>query len=612
MSDDSQDDVSRSADDWLTLSKAAERRGELLAAYDLADQGLRAHSDHIWLKHRAVLALARSGATHQALDLFHRLGLADRPEEDVAALGARLAKDLALSVEGSERRRRASRASRAYAAVYERTGGYYPAINAATLSLVAGDPARAADLSRLALDSCGRAEAEYGREDFYIAATRAEANLLLGEIEAAGAALERAVKLHEGDFGAVATARKQLRLICEIQDTDQSLLAALATPTVAHFVGHMIHDSEQAANFTEAKERGLAERVAAVIADRNIGYGYGSLACGSDIIIAEALLAQGAELHVILPFNNDEFRTVSVAPGGIEWLARFDDCMSKAKSVTYATEDSYLGDNELFFYSGQLAMGLALLRARYLDTAVEQLAVWDGQPTRQTAATAVEVAFWKSLGFQSQRIDCEGLARRADAATETSDLQRPGPVRVVRAMLFGDIRGFSKLRDSQLPHFVEAVMGKFAGVLDAYGERVLYRNTWGDAVYVVLPDVATAANCALDLQHAMASINLTDEKLPEYLALRLGGHLGPVFEGQDPILREPAFFGSQVSRTARIEPVTPPGATYVTEAFAAALALVARACLACEYVGHMEAAKGYGTMRMYVLKRTPRHTKVCP
>mgnify|MGYP006196110169 CR=1 FL=1 len=56
-------------------------------------------------------------------------------------------------------------------------------------------------------------------------------------------------------------------------------------------------------------------------------------------------------------------------------------------------------------------------------------------------------------------------------------------------------------------------------------------------------------------------------------ALRLGGHFGPVFEATDPVLGLINCFGAHVSRTARIEPVVPPGEVYVSEAFAARLAL---------------------------------------
>ena len=76
-----------------------------------------------------------------------------------------------------------------------------------------------------------------------------------------------------------------------------------------------------------------------------------------------------------------------------------------------------------------------------------------------------------------------------------------------------------------------------------------------------------------------------------------------MFPIRDPVLGADAFMGSHVSRTARIEPVTPPGAVYVTEAFASALELCGISDVGCDYVGHMPAAKDFGRLRMYRLRR---------
>jgi len=170
-------------------------------------------------------------------------------------------------------------------------------------------------------------------------------------------------------------------------------------------------------------------------------------------------------------------------------------------------------------------------------------------------------------------------------------------------MLFGDIHGFSKLVDAELPRFVDSVLGAFSKVIDRYGSDVLLANTWGDGVYLVFDDAGKAARCALDLQTAMAGIDLANSGLPNHLALRIGGHLGPVYTGQDPIIKRPNFFGAHVSRAARIEPVTPEGCVYVTETFAAVLAIHNAAEFICDYVGMTEAAKHYGTMRMFLLRR---------
>src|SRR3954469_13001974 len=160
---------SSTTDDWHEAVLDAERRGELLTAFDRAERGLDEHPDDLWLKHRAVLALARAGSTDEAARRFREYGLAAVEAEDVAALRARIVKDIALAAGGAERRDAAGRSAELYAAIHERTGGWYPAVNAATLSLVAGDTARAQRFAHEALEAL----AERGDGSYYAAATEA-------------------------------------------------------------------------------------------------------------------------------------------------------------------------------------------------------------------------------------------------------------------------------------------------------------------------------------------------------------------------------------------------------------------------------------------------------
>ncbi len=596
-----------------------ERRGELLAAFDLAERGLGQHPDQIALKHRAVLALARTGATEEAARRFREYGLAEIPDEDIAALRARIAKDVALGTDGDERRRRSARAAELYGAIFARTGGYYPAINAATLWLIAGDAGRARELARVVLELLAR----NGEDTYYAAATKAEADLLLGDQEALRTELARAAARNGGDYGALATTRRQLRTICDVLGVDPQPLSALAGPGVVHFSGHRIAGADQQGRFAHDAEGRIAARIGEVVASAQPGFAYGSLASGGDILWAEALLAAGSELHVVLPFALQEFIDLSVRPSGEEWVDRFHRCLAAATSVDYATDGAFLGDQVLFNYCSQLAMGLALLRARYLDADARQLALWDGGPADGAAGTSIDVATWRRGGRPATIVSPDGgepvsavEGGRAPMVASGDGGERPAVVpapvtrrgfgegRVVRAMLFGDVKGFSKLTDEQLPVFAEKFLGAFADAVNRHRDYVWHRNTWGDAVYVVLSDASVAAACALDLQDSIAAIDLEAEGLPAGLALRLGGHVGPVFPTHDPVLDELGFMGSHVSRTARIEPVTPPGAVYVTEPFAAALVLDGRTELACDYVGQMPAAKDWGVLRMYRLRRT--------
>ena len=89
-------------------------------------------------------------------------------------------------------------------------------------------------------------------------------------------------------------------------------------------------------------------------------------------------------------------------------------------------------------------------------------------------------------------------------------------------------------------------------------------------------------------------------------------HAGPVYEMTDPITGATNYFGAHVSRAARIEPITPPGHIYASQAFAAlATAQAAMPDTAsgpppftCVYVGQVPLAKRYGTFAMYHVRRT--------
>lgn len=608
----------RAPEAWLEAAKEEERRGELLGAFDLAERGLAEHPDDLRLKHRAVLTLARAGATDEASKRFVLYGLDQVEDEDVAALRARIAKDRALLREGEARGVGAARAAKLYEQVFARTGGYYPAINAATLRLIAGDATGSRELASRVVQILRRS----GEESYYAAATEAEAELLLGRHEAAHRALERAATLHSHDYGALATTRRQLRMICGVLGIDEALLTPLAGPGVVHFCGHRIGLPGKAGRFPGEAEGTVVEGIARALDGHLAGYAFGALAGGADILWAEALLARGSELHAVLPFRERRFVEASVAPCGEGWVERFHRCLAAATDVRYGSEDTGEPDDVLFSYGGELAMGLALLRARYLDAHVRQLAVWDGHPADGSAGTAIDVVTWRSGGRPTTIVTPDGqistvqrVCLRSEPDRCTRDVPSPAPdgteavkptqlERVVRAMLFGDFARYSELNDQQAVVFADCVLGAVAAVVRRHREHVRWRNTWGDGLNVMLTDPVSAAAFALDLQEAIAAIDLESQGLPRHLALRLGGHVGPVFPVYDPVLEADAFTGTHVNRTARIEPVTPPGEVYVTDAFAAALVLAGERELTCDYVGHMAAAKGYGSLRMHRLRRT--------
>jgi class 3 adenylate cyclase len=170
-------------------------------------------------------------------------------------------------------------------------------------------------------------------------------------------------------------------------------------------------------------------------------------------------------------------------------------------------------------------------------------------------------------------------------------------------MLFADMVGYSKLREHETPLFFVHFLGAVERELNACERRPAFGNTWGDGLYLVFDDVGQGADFALRLRDAIADFDWVGAGLPVGMNIRIGMHTGPVFRGRDPIIGQESFFGSHVTRAARIEPVAAEGSIYVSEQMAAALAARADGRFTCDYLGPLSFAKQYGSGRFYRLRR---------
>lgn len=593
---------------WSRLSAQAEMSGNYLGACDAALIGLEQHPGTRELQYRAILNLSRAGANKRAKELWQRfhlkpdLGTAptnDRLEENIAALGARLDREEAYAADAAQRPAKLKQAAEHYESVYRRTGSPFLGINAAVLNELGGESARAKAIVTQIVDTCAKAEPDSDEEAYHLAADRAAASLLLDDLHGAGQAIEQAAALST-NAALIASTRKQLLQICDHKRVDHAIVAPLRNRTVIYYSGHMIAPPGAPGRFPAHAETHIAEQIRATLARHDVGYGYGSLACGADTLFAEALLARKAEVDVVLPFAKDSFVKESVVNGGANWLDRFETCLGRVR-LMQAIEGEHVGDTEVFVYASRLGMGLALLRAQQLSSEPIGVAVWDGRKTTDRAGTFPNIAEWQSRGLKMITIKSESNLTANPARAGSGDPR--APPRQLRAIMFGDFRNFSRLSDRQMLLFYEHVLPVVAGVLDRHGDAVVTRNTWGDGLFVVFSDIGAAARCALAIQAALANLDLPAVGLPPTLGLRLGLDAGAVFEVRDPILKLVSYTGSHIGRTARLEPTTPPGEVYVTEPFAALFALEQNNELICEYVGMMQAAKNYGRLRTYLLRR---------
>jgi class 3 adenylate cyclase/tetratricopeptide (TPR) repeat protein len=557
--------------DWLTRIATARGRGDHLHAYDLASQALHSLPDDLALEYQAILALARLGALgaarsrYAAVEAAGRLdGLADAfLASEFAALAGRLWKDLAERSRGAEAGRCRLMAAEAYRAAYERFGGFFPAINAASLYLALGRREDAVPLAQAALDLARRALPG----DYWVAATKAEALLILGDPDGAAAALAVASALGAGQLDRLATTRKQLTWVAALTGAPAAALNALAQPRV------LAWDAQPGlAVGSLAPSFGSATPVIA----------FGSVLSAADIATAGVLLDAGVEVNCVLPCAPALILSSPICHAGPDTARDFEAVMRRItdqdpRRITLVTPEGGPFEPAARLLCRQQAHGLARLRASSLAVTPELLRLdADGITCNPTPAGTV-------------------AARPADGDAEV-------PAREPCTILFGDVRGFSQLTEAGQLLFLAHIIGGFADVLDAC-PAVDYVETAGDGLFIVLSDILAAVDCAFALQGVLRPEHVAAAGLPGHLGLRLSAHVGPLYKRFDRVIRRDKFCGMEVIRTARIEPVTPVGEIFVTKQFAATLAAAAGDDFICEYVGVQAMAKGFGDCPMYSLRR---------
>ncbi|MBE6364851.1 MAG: adenylate/guanylate cyclase domain-containing protein [Lentisphaerae bacterium] len=176
--------------------------------------------------------------------------------------------------------------------------------------------------------------------------------------------------------------------------------------------------------------------------------------------------------------------------------------------------------------------------------------------------------------------------------------------RSIKALLFSDVKSFSKLSEKECINFCRIFhSGIQSDVLAAYDDRIVLKNTWGDALHVVMDDVVTAGKLALDLRDWMAGFNWQNAGISSTPEIRIGLHAGVVSHVADPITGKFNYIGRNTSKAARIEPITFEGQVFVSQAFAALLSAQGSDELTCEYVGVRELPKNSGSISVYLLQR---------
>ncbi len=579
------------------------REGDIARAYELCRTALLDNPGDLWIRHRAVLCLIKSGALDRAWTLFKEFGLDQaRQDEDCLSIGARLHKARAFEASPNAMPLLAREAATRYAAVFMVTGGHYPAINAASLFLAAGEPEMSRAWARRVLEMRGQSGTQTsGEAAYYRGASEAEAYLLLGDLNAARLSLAEAVSRDPDNLIAQATTRWQLRWVCDRLRLSEDVISWPDLPRPMHYAGHIF-----ASNALPAEEtRTLEARLDQAFEDHALGPAFGAIAAGADIFVAEAVLRHRRSLHIVLPVPVEVFMDSSVLPFGKDWRRRADRVLADAADVLELSSDRRILSPANLNFASDVAMGLARMRADVLATRPVQLLLCEpGCCDGEQAAfgTVRDAATWRASGLEQEKID---LRRNAHSASLSSPPAEPasGFKTVMRAMLFIDVANSTNVPDDKVGIFVRDVLGAMVAELDQLDLPPLYRDSWGDGLFLAFEAAEAAAEAAIRVRQAFAALDQDALGMPERLEIRIGAHYGPVHLGEDPLQRRTAPFGAQVAVASRMERAAVPGSIFTSEAFAAVLTMETPSRFKCEYVGRREIDRNMPEMALYVLRR---------
>jgi class 3 adenylate cyclase len=174
-------------------------------------------------------------------------------------------------------------------------------------------------------------------------------------------------------------------------------------------------------------------------------------------------------------------------------------------------------------------------------------------------------------------------------------------VAIVRALLFADLEGYSKMKDGMVKPFLRHVIGRAASLGRSPAMRFVGAESLGDGFFLTFATASAAARFALRFADVIKTTNWQQRGLPDRLKMRIALHAGPVHRVVDPLTKRVTHTGTHVIKPARIEPKAPANEIWTSQEFAALAALEDARDFSCSYVGEVMLPKDYGRFPLYRL-----------
>jgi tetratricopeptide (TPR) repeat protein len=328
-------------------------QGRYFEARSRAETALAQLQD-LRLKQLYALSLSKSGLPEAALQFMEPVYLQFPDDPESAGIMGSICKELFKKNQSNSF---AIRSRDTYLKNFSATKNTYTGINAASMSAMAGQLSKGREIAAEVISLL-----EGKSIDFWALATLGEAYMLTKNNPKSVEYYARARKEAGMDWGKITSVHNQLWLLNHFIPLPNEILKLFKPPGVVAFVGHMIdHPLRQEPRFPASIEHKIKEAIIHSIRSLNVHIGYSSLACGGDILFAEAMAEEGREVNIFLPFQKSDFIRTSVQFAGAQWIDRFNALLERFP-VTYLSSEAYGGLDDIFSFQTRIIFGSATLR----------------------------------------------------------------------------------------------------------------------------------------------------------------------------------------------------------------------------------------------------------
>jgi hypothetical protein len=322
------------------------------------------------------------------------------------------------------------------------------------------------------------------------------------------------------------------------------------------------HPNRPKPRFPAIIENQVKEAIVSAINTLNAKIGFCSLACGSDILFAEAMAEAGGEVNIWLPFDKADFVEASVSFAGGNWQDRFERLLNRFPP-TYITYEPYAGYDDLFSFQNRVIFGSAIIRSAMNHTEPTLLTVLSETDLRlKEGGTRDTVNLWP---YPSRHININPDNYFSPSSlpppTATKEEVRKSYPPIDRPVLYGiivDIPGMNKEEQTKL----------WMSIKEKLDLSLLAPVTFeaGENLVVSFRSILGAMDIAKTIQREMKSHFLMDR-------LRMSLYASPYMLTPGATEKEKVLESTSRNRLLELHSLVPVGAVYAFARFSSALSL---------------------------------------